>query len=115
MCGNPGRVEVKQDIRRLDENHQEDSITIDVPSETEMLQIAMNGEDSGQGKNEFEISVYRDDGSPTGRLVCEGNARGQFAFCAVEKPNAGSWTVAITRKRGAGDVQITATLVGIKK
>jgi hypothetical protein len=80
-----------------------------VPPDTASLRVAMNGEDDGEGRNDFDLFLIngRADAAP----ACAQAGPGQFAFCNIERPEAGSWTISLRRKQGAGDAQLTVTLV----
>ena len=89
------------------------SFTIEVPAGAAGLRVGMNAEDNGTGKNEFGFAVFEGTGAANSPDRCKGDDSGrQFAFCRVERPQPGFWTVAITRKKGEGAVQITALAEG---
>ena len=84
-------------------------LTVEIPAGTAALRVGMNAEDDGTGKNEFGFAVSSKPGAANSpdRCVEDGSGR-QFAFCRVERPQPGLWTIAVTRKKGEGAVQITA-------
>jgi len=43
--------------------------------------------------------------------ACEDKGSGQFAFCAIDRPERGPWTIVLKRTRGEGQVQVTTLLV----
>jgi len=112
-CGRPQWAaesgEPVQKSVHLDANEPDASFTVEVPDGTGALRVAMNAEDDGSGKNDFDLSVFRGDRSDLA-AVCNEKGPGQFAFCKLDAPQPGSWTVLLTRKKGAGEAQVTTTL-----
>lgn len=96
---------------RLDAGKPEDSLTVEIPLGAEALHIGMNAEDDNNWKNEFAFVVYGS--KPNGEDMCKGSGSGrQFAFCRVEKPEPGTWSIRVSRKKGEGEVQITRLIAG---
>jgi V8-like Glu-specific endopeptidase len=87
-------------------------LPLDVPAGTEKFRVAMNGEDNGTGANDFDLFVYRGAQIDGADPACAETGPGQFAFCEIATPSPGRWSVVVQRKRGKGNVQITATFVG---
>lgn len=114
MCGNlqwAGKSgEPVQKSAYLNASKPNASFTIKVPDGATALRVAMNAEDDGSGKNDFDLSVFRGDHSEPAKAVCYENGPGQFAFCKIDAPQPGSWTALVTRKKGAGEAQVTTTL-----
>ncbi|WP_306752399.1 trypsin-like serine protease [Paracoccus actinidiae] len=79
-------------------------VPIDVRDGTSALMVAMNGDDNGEGRNNFDLQVSRDAAS-----VCTEDGDGQFAFCRFDNPAPGAWTVTVTRQRGQGLAQVVVT------
>ena len=115
MCGAPlwsADHPPLRNIFQLSAAQPEASFTIDVPAGAAALHVSMNAEDDGSGKNEFGFAVFEGGGaSKPGKCKEDGSGR-QFAFCRIARPQPGVWTVAITRKKGEGTVQITALAAG---
>ncbi len=114
-CGRPLLArrsgEPKQKSIYLDASNPDASFTVEAPEGLAALRIALNAEDDGTGKNDFDLSVFRGDRSGPAQAVCNEIGPGQFAFCEINSPQPGSWTVLLTRKKGAGEAQVTTTLV----
>jgi V8-like Glu-specific endopeptidase len=115
MCGRPlwndKANEPKRQIFRLDANRPVASFTIEAPEGAAALHVAMNGEDNGFRKNEFQFSVFGGQGATNSADACKGTGSGQFASCTIDNPKSGVWTIAVSRKKGEGDVQITTLFV----
>jgi Trypsin len=111
MCGRPLWPSKDQQPRTqivdLGANNPSQLVRIDVRTNTSALRIAMNGEDDGKSKNNFDLLVYRGKEPAEASLVCSEIGPGQFAFCEVKDPEAGTWTAALMREKGEGKVQIT--------
>ena len=74
---------------------------------TQLLRIAMNGTDDGEAN--FDMLV-RGGASPTdAQNDCIQDGEGQYGFCEIETPSAGSWFALVRRATGAGVFQLTAT------
>jgi hypothetical protein len=114
MCGKPifdgSQTEGKKLLTKITKEKPEAVATLDVPPGTGALRVAMNGEDDGTGKNDFDLLVYRGERMPGVTPVCKEDGTGQFAFCEIKAPASGRWTIVATRKTGEGNVQISATL-----
>jgi hypothetical protein len=80
--------------------------SINVPSRVGVLRIAMNGSDDGEGSNDFDLHVYQ--GS---KRICAEDGSGQFGFCEVKQPAAGVYKIRVSRKKGAGDIQVTVSVL----
>jgi hypothetical protein len=105
------REPVQQTVR-LDAKTPEARISVEVPAGATALRIAMNAEDDGAGTNQFQFAAFSGKDPAASQNACKDSGTGQFAFCAIDKPAAGAWTIAVTRKKGQGDVQITALPIG---
>jgi hypothetical protein len=119
MCGQPilngtSRKPVRQTVR-LDAKTPEARIPVEVPDGATALRIAMNAEDDGAGTNQFQFAAFSGKAPAASQNVCKDSGGDQFAFCAINKPAAGAWTIVVTRKTGQGDVQITALPVGLEQ
>ena len=71
----------------------------------------MNGDDNSFGNNDFDLLLFHGDASQPNRPVCAEEGRGQFAFCQIDSPADGRWSIVVKRKKGEGGAQITATLI----
>lgn len=98
------RDDVLGETFTLHEQRPKVDVAINVRDGTSTLLIAMNGEDNGQGRNNFDLAVRR-----AGAVVCNENGDGQFAVCRFDDPEPGTWTVELTRQRGGGRVQAVVT------
>lgn len=115
MCGTSLWDKTHEPARRtfrLEDGNPEANFTIDVPEGTTALRIAMNGENNNSDKNAFGFIVFSGNDAANATDACNGTGTGQFAFCTIDKPRAGVWTVASSRKKGGGEVQVTTVLVG---
>ena len=104
--------EPRREVVQLGDARPEAAVGLEVPGGTAALRIAMNGEDDGSGRNDFDLAVYRGPRAAGGPPVCDENGPGQFAFCEIARPEPGAWTIVVRRKTGSGEAQITATIVG---
>jgi hypothetical protein len=113
MCGMPildtTAPAAKRHLLQISDSQPQVVEPLDVPADVSTLHVAMNGEDTGPGKNDFDLLVYAGDASADATPVCREDGPGQFAFCAIERPASGRWTVVVKRKQGEGNVQITAS------
>jgi V8-like Glu-specific endopeptidase len=113
MCGKPlwdkGREPARRTFR-LDDGKPEASFVVEAPEGATSLRVSMNAEDDGNGRNEFELSVAG--GNGTKNRCKEDGVGPRFAYCTIDRPAAGVWTIAVKRKKGAGEVQLTALFVG---
>jgi V8-like Glu-specific endopeptidase len=96
----------------LDAKKPEASFTIEAPAGITALHVAMNAEDDTSGKNAFQFAAFRGKDTASSENACKDNGSGQFAFCAIDKPANGTWTITVSRKQGQGQVQITTLMVG---
>ena len=95
----------------LSEKNPEADFAIEVPEGVTALRVAMNAEDNGSHKNQFQFSAFSGNAPGSSENACKDTGTGQFAFCVIDKPKSGPWTIALKRTSGAGDVQITTLLV----
>jgi hypothetical protein len=114
-CGTVEQLDVDRhvlaDLVLLSEGLPEKTYTIDVASGLLSLRVSMNGEDDDRGNNDFDLFVIRGDQPDTKKAVCSEVGPGQFAFCEIARPEPGSWTILIRRKKGQGLAQVTVTNV----
>jgi hypothetical protein len=115
MCGKPlwagaSHPPVLKTLQ-LGPSNPEVTFTMEVPEGTSALRVAMNAEDNGRRKNLFQFSVFGSKDQGGSENACKDNGTGQFAFCAIDKPKSGPWTIRLRRAKGEGEVQITTLLV----
>jgi len=115
MCGRPlwegSRNAPAFKVLSLSEKNPEARLTIEAPEGVTSLRVAMNAEDSGASNNAFWFSAFGSKGRGSSENACEDKGAGQFAFCAIDRPERGPWTIVLKRIRGEGQVQITTLLV----
>jgi V8-like Glu-specific endopeptidase len=116
MCGAPlvedGAHAPALKTLSLSDANPEASFTVDAPEGAAALRVAMNAEDDGTHKNQFQFSAFSSKEPASTENACGDNGTGQFAFCAIDKPKSGPWTIALRRTKGEGEVQITTLIVG---
>lgn len=109
-CG-AGKIDAPENLRSalatLSAAKPEAKFTISIPPNTASFRVAMNGEVDREKKNDFDLVLT--DVSNT--KVCSQSGPGQYAFCQVANPESGNWSIAVRRKKGAGEAQVTVTLV----
>lgn len=115
MCGRPlwdgPRNGPTYRVLSLSERNPEARFTVEAPEGGTSLRIAMNAEDNDQGKNAFSFSAFGTRGTRSSENLCQDKGSGQFAFCTIDRPERGRWTIVLKRIRGEGQVQITTFLV----
>jgi trypsin len=84
---------------------------IDVPLGTESLAVSMSAAGSLDGRSEFKLALYQGTPSPGASPACVDAGAAQFAFCRIDKPEPGRWTVVVTRMKGEGTVELSRSLV----
>jgi len=111
MCGRPlwegSRNAPAVKVLSLSEKNPEARLTIEAPEGMTSLRAAMNAEDNGTSKNAFSFSAFGSKGAGSSENACEDKGGGQFAFCAIDRPERGPWTIVLKRIRGEGQVQVT--------
>lgn len=115
MCGDPNsgrrKAMTKRFLHRFSGAEVELVRTLDIPRGVGTLHVSMNGEDDGAGKNDFDLLVFHGDSKSGETPVCSEDGPGVFAFCEIRSPASGLWTITVRRKKGAGNVQVTARFV----
>jgi hypothetical protein len=115
MCGHPlwysAASEPVRNKFRLGTDAPEVRFAVEVPQGTAALRVAMNAEDNGSGANEFQISVSKGQTLANFKDECTGSGSGRFAFCEIAHPQPGVWTIALSRKKGEGEAQVTTLFV----
>lgn len=84
---------------------------IDVAANVKKLMVAMNAEDDGYGKNDFNLYVIPGPDPNIAKAVCKEDGSGQFGFCSIASPKPGKWTLMVRRKSGAGMGQLVVTRI----
>jgi hypothetical protein len=100
--------DVEGDVTKLNEVRTEVAYPFEVRSRISTLMVAMNGDDNGKGRNNFDLYVSRVNAGGD-EVVCTEEGPGQFAFCRFENPQPGAWKVIVKRKKGGGSVQTVVT------
>jgi hypothetical protein len=115
ICGTPlwndASTEPLRNKFRLGRETPEVRFTVEAPEGAAAFRVAMNAEDDGSGENEFQLAVFKGQVLANSSDECKGNASGRFAFCEVRHPEPGSWTIALIRKSGEGELQVTTLFV----
>lgn len=94
----------------LDSIDTSDAFTLSVPAGANALRVALNGEDNGG----FDVDLYVKQGPGAGptSFDCKADGRSVFGACTIDHPAPGTWSVAAVRTLGAGEYQITGTILG---
>jgi hypothetical protein len=100
--------DVEGETARLTEARSERTYPFEVREGIGTLMVAMNGDDNGRGRNDFDLYVIRVNAGAD-NVVCAEEGPGQFAFCRFENPHPGAWKVVLKRKKGRGAVQAVVT------
>jgi V8-like Glu-specific endopeptidase len=118
MCGHPlwygTASEPVRKTFRLGTETPKVRFAVEAPAGATALRVAMNAEDNGSGKNEFQISVFKGQALANSNDECTGNGSGRFAFCEIRRPQPGLWTIALSTKKGEGETQVTVLFVSPK-
>jgi Trypsin/Tetratricopeptide repeat len=94
----------------LSESQPRFSVQFVVPPDLTGIRVAMNGEDDGNHDSDFDLYVIPGaDGDTASKAACTQEGSGQFAFCDIQNPTAGTWTALVRRKKGEGHAQLTIT------
>jgi hypothetical protein len=84
--------------------------SVGVAPGTSELRVALMGSEGADA--DFDVYV-RGGAAPTPHeFDCSGIGSGQYAFCRIAEPSAGSWFLRAERVRGEGVFQLVATTVG---
>ena len=114
-CGSSPSWQMDQHVRgatvRLTKDQSIIEHLINVPTGLASLRVAMNGEDDGEGRNDFDLYLGSGNQVDLARAACTQNGSGQFAFCDVPRPKSGPWTIVVIRKKGEGLAQLSVTFV----
>lgn len=92
----------------LREDRPEVAFSFEVRDGIDRLMVAMNGDDNGKGRNDFDLFLIQGSGT-TAEAVCKEDGPGQFAFCSIHSPPAGPWKAVVRRKQGGGLAQVVVT------
>jgi hypothetical protein len=88
--------------------------TFDVETGIAALRVAMNGDDNGEGRNDFDLYLMQGESQDIDQAVCSEDGSGQFGFCEVLNPAPGPWTAVVKRKKGDGLMQLVVTRLSAK-
>ena len=88
---------------RLSQSNPSDQHNFTVVADAQTLRVALNAHDDGIA--DFDMLV-----TGPGGASCAKNGSGQFGVCEFNAPDAGAWTVQVSRANGTGDYQVTATV-----
>jgi hypothetical protein len=94
----------------LSEQRPEVAFPFEVRDDIDILMVAMNGDDNGKGRNNFDLYVIPGNGT-IDNAVCKEDGPGQFAFCTINKPITGQWKAVVRHKRGRGLAQVVVTQI----
>lgn len=76
-----------------------------------VLRVSMNALDAGV--RDFDLYVKAGAPPTPSDFDCAAEEDGQYGFCEIAQPPAGTWYVAVRRVAGAGAYQATATQLGV--
>jgi hypothetical protein len=98
----------------LDEEQPEGELTIEVPENTALLRVTLNGQDESDyflgvsEANDFDLYL-RFGGQPAEQAFdCVDPTTGTYGFCEIDFPEPGTWHVTAGRFVGEGVYQLTA-------
>jgi hypothetical protein len=100
--------DVEGESAQLSERRTEVAFSFEVREGIETLLVAMNGDDNGRGRNNFDLYVVEGSGELS-RAACTEDGPGQFGFCRIDSPVVGPWKAVVVRKSGRGLVQVVVT------
>jgi hypothetical protein len=116
-CGNLPAIDVEEHVRGeeavINQSNPLFRRTFEVAAGTAALRVALNGEDNGKGKNDFDLYLIQGESEDIKQAVCNEDGSGQFGFCEVMNPATGSWTAIVKRKKGEGLMQLVVTRLPI--
>ena len=82
-----------------------------VATGTNLLRVALNGEDgSFLNPNDFDLYLRAGSQPTTAQFDCRSAADGTFEQCEVAAPSTGTWHILVHRFAGSGRFQVTASL-----
>ncbi len=93
----------------LSREQPEGELTIEVPENTALLRVTLNGQDVGvQEVNDFDLYVWFGE-SPTGQeFDCVDPIAGTYGMCEIAFPKPGTWHAMASPFVGQGAFQLTA-------
>lgn len=115
-CGALPAWDVELHVRgatlRISANQPEIRLPLTAPAGLAVLRVAMNGEDDGSGRNDFNLYLFAPEESvENAKPTCAEEGTGQFGFCEIPWPKNGVWTIVVRRQIGEGLVQVSVTTV----
>src|SRR5262249_1784332 len=112
-CGHIPRIDIDKHVRgeelMMTASATQLTRTFEIEPGTAALRVALNGEDDGTGRNDFDLYLVQGQQPDIAQAVCSEDGSRQFGFCEVANPAPGSWTVVIKRKKGEGLFQLVVT------
>ena len=84
--------------------------SVGVSPGTAELRVALQGSESPG--TDFDLYVRGGAAPAAGEFECGADGTGQFGFCRIMDPAAGSWFLRAERVRGEGVFQVVATTIG---
>lgn len=108
-AGSPGApVAARAGI--LGPGNLEDDYSFQVPADTELLVVTLNGElESASDLNDFDLSVGRGASPSSGSTQCSSETLLALEVCTIPSPEPGTWWLRALRFEGAGEYQATIT------
>jgi hypothetical protein len=84
--------------------------SFDVTPGTTTLRVTLNGHDDGF--SDFDLYVKQGSPASPSNYDCRAIGSNPYGACEFTNPALGSWSVLVNRYAGAGEYQVTATLLG---
>ncbi len=110
VCGDPYESTVGVGSGTLSAGNTSDSFQFDVPADTAVLRVALNGEDGPfVSPNNFDLYVNQGGSVSTSNFDCQSRNDGTFEFCDFLSPQSGTWSLLVQRVAGQGEFQLIAS------
>jgi len=81
-------------------------------TDVDQLRISLNSEDPSSPITNFDLYVRHGAPATTMLYDCATVGSGPFGYCQIDAPPAGVWYVLVQRVTGAGQFQVTDTVIG---
>jgi hypothetical protein len=95
---------------RLEPSETTEFRFLEVPAGASALRVGVNSDLTRLGNVDLHV---RKGGQPTTTLFdCRSITARATEFCEIQNPQPGTWWIGVTRLLGAGDYQLTVTLLG---
>ncbi|MBI5506329.1 MAG: trypsin-like serine protease [Deltaproteobacteria bacterium] len=104
-------VSVVANSGNLSAGNRSDAFTVSIAGTPALVRFALNGEDDGS----FNPNLYVKQGAGGASVSdhdCEAAGTGVFGVCEFANPWPGPWSLYVSRARGSGHYQVTATVFG---